>query len=386
MWKAARNVAIPIALASTGLAFSFLALEVGLRLIGFNPMEAIAEGRSLILQPSDHPLRRFELTPNSSGFAWRTDVQVNSHGMRDRERSVERTGAPRIVVIGDSVTFGSGVAVGDRFTDRLEMLLGARLGAEVEVLNLGVGGYDTLQEVATLEDVGLRFEPDLVVVGYCVNDLGDNSPNLEYIQRLREADSRLYRLRVAQLLSTSIDRLRLMWLLRESNRDRYVAERHRGLIAPVSGDGELMALRDELREHMEASGKRDFMLSWYRSEVHLGRLAYALDRLARVADENGFEAVVAVLPYLGESASYDIVYRMIEHLAVARALGAVVLAPALSPAGLESLRSREEDPVHLNERGHHLVAEALAPIVSAKLAAIPPGRSGRPRAEALVPR
>jgi lysophospholipase L1-like esterase len=275
------------------------------------------------------------------------------------------------VVIGDSVTFGSGVALGERFSDRLEVLLGERLGREVEVLNFGVGGYDTLQEVATLEDVGLRFQPDLVIVGYCVNDLGDNSPNLEYIRRLGQASSRLHRLRVAQLLSTSLERMRLIWLLREANREQYVAEKYRGLIAPVSGDGELMALREELARRMEAAGETDFVLAWYRSEVHLGRLAYALDRLAGVVRENRIEALVAVIPYLGDSGSYDVAYRMVEHMAVARGLDAVVLAPALAPAGLESLRARPEDPVHPNDRGHRLLAEALAPLVSARLA---PGR------------
>jgi lysophospholipase L1-like esterase len=297
-------------------------------------------------------------------------VRVNSHGTRDRERPVARTGAPRIAVIGDSITFGSGVAPHERFTEQLERLLAVRRGGAVEVLNLGVGGYDTLQEVATLEHVGLRFAPDLVLVGYCVNDLGDNSPNLEYIERLRHADSWVYRLRGVQLVSTSLDRLRLIWLLRESNRDSFYAERNRGFIAPVFDDRELLALRDELAARIEADGESDFVLDWYLSEVHLGKLAFALERLRGVAEQNGFEAIVAVIPYLAESASYDVVYRMVEHLARTRGLEAVVLAPALSAAGLEGLRSREEDPVHPNAQGHRLLAEALAPLVSAKLAAL----------------
>ena len=370
MWNATQKLVAPLALASTALALCLVVLEVVLRVAGFNPMSAVAEGRSLILQPSANPLRRFELTPNSSGFAWRTEVQINSRGMRDREVPVERTGAARIVVIGDSIAFGSGVAARDRFSDQLESLLERRLAGAVEVLNLGVGGYDTLQEVATLEDVGLRFAPDLVLVAYCVNDLGDNSPNLEYIQRLRQANSRLYQARVVQLVSTTIDKLRLIWLLRESNRDHFFAERYRGFIAPVSGDRELMALRNELGRRMEVSEDRDFVLGWYRSEVHLGRLAYALDRLAGVAEGHGFEAIVAIILFLAESQSYDVVYRMVEHLAVERGLEAVVLAPLLSAAGLESLRSRARDPLHPNERGHRLVAEALEPVVSAKLAAI----------------
>jgi lysophospholipase L1-like esterase len=371
-WNAIRSASIPLALVALGLAVAFGLLEIGLRSFGYDPMAVVVEGRDLILRPSANPLRGYELTPNASGYAWRTHVQVNSHGMRDRERRVGRGDAPRVAVIGDSVTFGSGVAPADRFTDRLEALLAQRLGEAVEVLNLGVGGYDTLQEVATLEDVGLRFAPDLVLVGYCVNDTGDNSPNLEYIQRLGQVDSTLYRLRVVQLLSTSFDKLRLIWLLRESNRDRFFAERNRGFIAPVSGDRELMALSAELGEWMDRAGSDDVVLTWYRSEVHLGKLAHALDRLAGVAKANGFEVIVAVIPFLGESEGYDVAYRMVEHLARSRGLDAIVLAPSLEAAGLESLRSAAADPVHPNERGHLLIAQALEPLLAAKLTAEAP--------------
>jgi hypothetical protein len=61
-------------------------------------------------------------------------------------------GHVRIVGIGDSVLFGSGVAHGDTFLAVLENLLAAALpGRRVSTVNTGVPGYNTTMEVATLE-------------------------------------------------------------------------------------------------------------------------------------------------------------------------------------------------------------------------------------------
>jgi hypothetical protein len=148
------------------------------------------------------------------------------------------------------------------------------------------------------------------------------------------------------------------------------AETNRGFIQPVSGDRELAALREQLRERIELFGAEDFFLSLYTSEVHLGKLAYALDRLADLAERNEFEVIVAVIPFLAKSEGYEVVYAMVAQMAGARGLEAIVLEPALSAAGLENLRSRSTDPVHPNERGHALIAKTLAPLVSVKLRTI----------------
>jgi len=373
VYLAVKGVAAPVLLVVAGLTFSFLVVETGLRLIGFDPMGSLAEGRQLILQPSENPLRKFELSPNSMGVAWQTDVRINSHGMRDLEYPVARTGAPRIAVIGDSVTFGNAVAEADRFTEQLESLLSGRLRRPVEVMNFGVGGYDTLQEVATLEDLALPFAPDLVIVGYCMNDLGDTSPNLGYIRRLRQANSRVYRLRTVQLVSTAVEKLGLIWRLGRTNRDALFAENNRAFITSVSGDRELLTLRDRLAERMRSAEEDDLILSWYRSEAHLGKLAYAFDRLAGVARTNDMMVLVAILPFLEASDGYELAYRMVHRLAVSRGLAAVVLAPRLPSAELESLRSNPRDPVHPNARGHRLIAEALLPVVSEMLSALDAG-------------
>jgi lysophospholipase L1-like esterase len=75
----------------------------------------------------------------------------------------------RIVVLGDSLTFGIAVDDGERFTD----VLGRRFSG-LEVINLGVTGYGTDQELRVLELEGFRYQPDIVMLVVTLsNDLQD---------------------------------------------------------------------------------------------------------------------------------------------------------------------------------------------------------------------
>lgn len=78
----------------------------------------------------------------------------------------------RIVVVGDSITFGATIHEEYLATSILQRRLRERLGMPIEVLNLGVPGYGVHQERVMLEEVGFSLAPDLVlVVLYLGNDL-----------------------------------------------------------------------------------------------------------------------------------------------------------------------------------------------------------------------
>ncbi len=78
-----------------------------------------------------------------------------------------------MAVLGDSIAFGYWVAEEDAFARQLELLLGESRGEgpPVEVLNFGVPGYNLGQEIETLRSRVLAFEPDVVVLAFCLNDL-----------------------------------------------------------------------------------------------------------------------------------------------------------------------------------------------------------------------
>jgi lysophospholipase L1-like esterase len=98
-------------------------------------------------------------------------VRVNQLGLRGPETSSEpAAGVLRVLVLGDSVVFGQGVDEDATFPAVLASRLAARRGGEVEALNAGVQGYDTVAEAAFLGARGLALGPGAIVVGMSLND------------------------------------------------------------------------------------------------------------------------------------------------------------------------------------------------------------------------
>ncbi len=106
-------------------------------------------------------------------------VKINNLGFRDtREYALAKPpGSFRILVLGDSVTLGHGATSETTYPYLLEQRLDAwREDIDWQVWNLGVPGYNTADELAYLEEVGQRFDPDLVIVGFFPNDLVPGTP------------------------------------------------------------------------------------------------------------------------------------------------------------------------------------------------------------------
>jgi hypothetical protein len=95
--------------------------------------------------------------------------RTNAEGFRDRERARAGSSAFRVIALGDSYTFGWAIEQDEAYPQRTEALLRSA-GYEVEVLNLGVPGYNTEQEAHLLGRVLSRFHPGLVVLDYTMND------------------------------------------------------------------------------------------------------------------------------------------------------------------------------------------------------------------------
>ena len=125
------------------------------------------------------PARRQRLAPGYTGWFAGVPVKINSLGLRDnREYSLEKApGTVRLLVLGDSVTFGHGSVYEHTYPALLEQKLHAwRPDVDWQVWNAAVPGYNTSQELAQLLEVGPRFQPDVVIVGFFENDFVDNFP------------------------------------------------------------------------------------------------------------------------------------------------------------------------------------------------------------------
>ena len=98
-------------------------------------------------------------------------LNTNSRGFRGTREYVygKQDGITRILVLGDSFTFGEEVSDHEIYTHYLQELL-----PDAEIINLGVHGYGHDQMLVLLQEVGAKYEPDIVILGFLPADMSRN--------------------------------------------------------------------------------------------------------------------------------------------------------------------------------------------------------------------
>ncbi len=173
-----RNILLSLALFLLSLLTAFAIAEVAMRALGI--------GWPLFTQADEWT--GFALRPGAAG--WVRDegeayVKINSAGMRDREHAKEKKpiGKIRVAILGDSYAEARQVPMEDAFPSVIERNLaqcGGRDGQEVEVLNFGVSGFGTAQQLLQLQSRVWDYRPDVVLLAFTTgNDVRNNSFALE---------------------------------------------------------------------------------------------------------------------------------------------------------------------------------------------------------------
>jgi len=126
--------------------------------------------------------RGYSLRPGVSGWyskEGRSFVQINSDGLRDREHPTAKPpGTLRIAIVGDSYAEALQVPVEDAFWSVMDRDIASCTdkSKKIEVLNFGVSGYGTAQELITLREHVWKYGPDIVILAFTTsNDITDNS-------------------------------------------------------------------------------------------------------------------------------------------------------------------------------------------------------------------
>lgn len=178
-----RETVLNLLLGACSTVVILAVLEVGVRLFVYEHRYTFPSGMFVL-----DPELRHRLTPNFSGRLKRrefgTEVAINRSAMREREIGPRIPGGIRILVLGDSFTFGEGVDASESFSKRLESLLNkGRRTPVVEVVNAGVPGYSTVQEIRLLRRLLPEVRAELVILAFYVgNDLEGNNLSVNFDQ------------------------------------------------------------------------------------------------------------------------------------------------------------------------------------------------------------
>lgn len=267
---------------------------------------------------SDDPVLGFEFD--------RTDPLINGKGTRGPEFSDEKpAGTFRIAVLGDSVAFGLGVPVEDTFAMRLQELLRASGdGRRVEVLNFGVNGYGTVEELHLYEKRVKALSPDLVLVSFVLND-----PFPPKLMMNAVAD------RIHQV--ARVDRVQ--------NWSQLAAW--------------ILVMQATLAPRLDPYGSYERL---YTDPEIWSRETKAVQGFASIPRGGGPPVAVVLFPLLVDYARHGLGrhHERMHALLDEAGLPWLDLRDAYAAQPLESLRQQDIDDTHPNPLGHRLAAESLA--------------------------
>jgi lysophospholipase L1-like esterase len=265
-------------------------------------------------------------------------IHINNLGLRDaRDVAVPKPpGTFRVLCVGDSFTFGIETPEELTYARLLEDALAQHAGGRrVEVWNAGVNGLNSCQEQAWLEAYGWALEPDVVTVGFVMNDVlpltGESMP--------RSFPGRSWMLRwplYHWARHHVVNKWRLTGNDPEANRLRTEILRHQGRIETAPSSSDLAR-----RSWDEATG--------------------CLARIAREAGARGVPAALLVFPSLPQMLRprpQPEPQAVLAELAVREGFLHVDLLPRYAAAGEPALLA--SDKAHPSRLGHAIAAEELA--------------------------
>jgi lysophospholipase L1-like esterase len=280
------------------------------------------------------------------------EYAIDARGRRARRAPEPAdSSAVRIVVLGDSFTFGDGNAEEDVWVRVMERALRER-GQAVDVVNAGVEGYDTRSELLYLREIAPEIRPDVVVLGFLANDVYTNAP-LEAPAPKSAGEHRgggfaLHAVEWAKRTAMRSDRVYAQLFLLSSRREFYAA-------SPRERAARQIELTRELVGSME---------SWCRESGAAFVVVSIPQQFAAVAQARG---------YRFPGVDPTVIDARLAGLARERGFPWIEALPALADAYREDeidLFHRVDG--HLTPAGNRVVGElaagALAPIVAARAA------------------
>ena len=304
----------------------------------------ITEMNRTLFRRSDDPRLVYEPAPGASYDMGGWQAAFNGIGARDDREFAPAPSGRRVVLLGDSIAWGEHLALEQTLARQLELRLEG-----AEVINFGVTGYDTVQELAWYERAGRGVAPTDVLLVFCLNDLLIMSGPYNAwaddgeAERKRRQDALLERL--APVRAETVESVMQR---REEAATFTLLARLRTLVRTAT--------------YHRSRGYTDELLLMYGQPEARGRMEAGLRGLGAAIQADGARPWLAISPVLREWEGYRWAGVHEGVAAVAVEAGFEVIDPL---EGWRRSRTPEElrffgDSLHYSAEGNRALADAIA--------------------------
>jgi len=291
---------------------------------------------SFILK-SNNIILGYEGMPN---YEYTTSANItnkfNNDGLRDTEYEVEKEdGVFRVIVLGDSVSMcGGSFKLDECYHSVLERQLADNA---VEIISFGQDGYGTMQEIELLKEKGLKYDPDLVILQYTLNDPIMTDTPYRHLHTQKEFDARerhiSYKSSFLCGLGHDIGRLKTV---RTFSNIQYETG-----LRVVDGV--------EKAQQMHSNS-----CSWKRIED-------SFSELRELSEKNDFDVLVIIFPLVLDYDDYPLteVHEQVLNEAEENDFFSLDILDVYKEYHYMSLKYDYLDIVHSNQKAHRLAAEKI---------------------------
>jgi lysophospholipase L1-like esterase len=328
------------------IAFTLGLLEIGVRIF-WNKISGQVIPLSLKThRPSANKKLGYELIPESFSFEDNTWYRINKDGIRDEDYArIKPANTYRIAAVGDSCTFGMAVDLKDTWPKQLEKEL-QRSRANVEVINFGVMGYNTTQEAEIIREKVLGYSPDLIVIGYSLNDIGILSRERTALSTYRGYNS--FMTTGIGFIDSILGRSKLYLLLK----NRFYLKKTKADTKPprYSKDGQKVL----------KLGYNGFLFNAYQEPENWSRLQTAFADIRR-ATQPQVPVLIAIYPELQTLQQYPFshLHEIVRKLAGQNGFAVVDPLSAFLPYKVQDVRISTAN-AHPNQLGNKIFSQAIA--------------------------
>jgi len=281
-----------------------------------------------------------------------SNVKINSKGIRDEEHEYAKgSGIFRILVFGDSMTWGFGVEAEERYTDVLENMLNNNF----EVINMGTCGYGTDQEYLLLNEDGIKYNPDLVIFDF---DIYTDACDVFNTVRYRYYSKSKFEIVNDELILTNVPVPRSPKLYLKINRvfsglRSYVFIRDKIL--------SIKFMKNKLAETLQYRNHSKCDDSVLESEEVMHLVTKILSEVNSLVKSNNGELVVIIIPNKEQVFAEGSTFKndFLKEFGLEENIKIIDLLPGFKESVNEEGDLYYKQDLHLNKNGHKFAAELI---------------------------